>query len=497
MTTIAPQSHTPVLINHGQTPAFTPTQTSTNKPRNERAPLSILDFINGDGGDQTQTTLVDDGNLNVKLSVKNSLDPNSLKTRKTSETLIIETGDRSDTIHISHSANGGLNVEVNGKSYTFNVKHEKDGEPTRLHIRSHGGDDRIKIDADVMLPITVEAGDGNDHVQAGGGPTRLYGGKGNDHLQLGSGLGYAEGNDGDDTMIGGTGNVVMYGNNGEDCMYAGAGYANKKSHLDGGSGADHLYAGSGHTVLNGGLGDDVLIGHDRTTFYSGKGRDTLWTNNPKDLIYAKNSDQLRGTLGANLIPVTPNEAGKEGFSILGTEDEKQRIEDDLELLRSSPTGQKMLSEMDELARRNNAPVTLRIGSKSQYSADSGDSYIRNGIRGRSVTDGTIQYDPTNNRHPLQYEGSPIVGLFHEMAHSYNAGSGSNFSGTTKEQVGNKPAVDAPNVERQAVGLPTNETPFDFDNDPLTPPTSTNPAPLTENGLREEMGVTRRDSVSPE
>jgi N-acetylglucosamine kinase-like BadF-type ATPase len=74
-------------------------------------------------------------------------------------------------------------------------------QPTQLYIKSKAGDDRIKIDADVMLPVSVEAGDGNDSVTAGGGPSRLFGGNGNDRLQLG-GRGYAEGNEGDDTIMG-------------------------------------------------------------------------------------------------------------------------------------------------------------------------------------------------------------------------------------------------------------------------------------------------------
>ncbi|MBK3438390.1 hypothetical protein JJD70_17580 [Pseudomonas sp. MF7448] len=43
-----------------------------------------------------------------------------------------------------------------------------------------------------------------------------------------------------------------------------------------------------------------------------------------------------------------------------------------------------------------------------------------------------------------------------------------------------------------VGIPTDATPFDFDNNPNTPATNVNPYPFTENALREEMGVPLRD-----
>jgi hypothetical protein len=46
-------------------------------------------------------------------------------------------------------------------------------------------------------------------------------------------------------------------------------------------------------------------------------------------------------------------------------------------------------------------------------------------------------------------------------------------------------------ERQVVGLDTGEAAFDFDDDPRTPPTETNPAPFNENALRAELGLPAR------
>lgn len=455
-----------------------------------------------------ETTLVDDGNLVARESVT-SLEIDPKKPSILEANLTLETGNRADSVHISNRADGRLNVEVNGKHYAFNVRTEKDGEPTKLHIKTRGGDDNIKIDAAVRLPVTVEAGEGDDRVQAGGGATRLFGGKGNDHLQLGSGAGYAEGNDGNDTLVGGTGNAIMYGNNGNDRLYAGAGLPTKKSHLDGGTGADQLYAGNGHTVMNGGLGDDVLVGHDRTTFYSGKGKDTIWSAHQDDRIYAKASDRLLGASAAQSTVVTPNEAGKEGFDIHGTPDEKQRIEDDIELLRSSPTGQKMLTEMDAAARRNGASVPIQRAEQTLYELNptipiaprqkkpeaEGGHHVHNGVRGRPVTNSVINNDPASRHDNPVFQGTPITNLYHEMAHAYNGATGSFLSGTTEEQIGDKKPQQILNVERQAVGLPSDAEPFDIDNDPLTPPTSTNPPPFTENALREEMGHIQRTSYS--
>ncbi|NWA82181.1 hemolysin [Pseudomonas sp. D2002] len=508
MSAIAPRNYAPAPTTHAPTARPASTGNAKSKPTpSSAAPLTAPPLQAKDSPPAKVSTLVDDGNLIARLSTITPPSPpsdgDSLTKNATEDTLILETGDRSDTIHVSNRADGRLNVVVNDKTYIFNVKTERDGSPTTLHIKSNGGDDRITIDPDVKLPVTVEAGDGDDHVKAGGGTTRLFGGKGNDYLQLGSADGYAEGNDGDDTMVGGTGNMVMYGNNGRDRLYAGGGTAGKKSHLDGGSDADELYAGNGHTVMNGGLGDDLLVGHDRTTFYSGKGSDTIWSNNRDDRVYAKTSDRFFNAHGAVLTAITPSEAGKEGFSIQGTPDDKQRIEDDFELLRSSPIGQQMLAEMDTAARRNGAPVQVKRSDRSQFDYDRNkpspppnqkvpetpDEYhIHNGTRGRSATDSIIGYGTANSLNPARH-GSPIVGFYHEMAHAYNAVTGSFLPGTTKEHT----TVDTPNYERQAVGLPTGAQPFDFDNDPRTPPTSTNPTPFTENAIREEMGHTRRES----
>lgn len=46
-----------------------------------------------------------------------------------------------------------------------------------------------------------------------------------------------------------------------------------------------------------------------------------------------------------------------------------------------------------------------------------------------------------------------------------------------------------------MGLENTGRPFDFDGDPSTEPTTSNPKPLTENTLNEEMGVPLRMTYS--
>ena len=421
--------------------------------------------------------------------------------------LILETGNNRDRIHISQTRHGLLDVQVNDQLYHF-ASHDQHGKPLTFHLKSHSGDDTIVIDANVTQPLTVDAGDGNDRVRAGGGYTRLFGGTGNDVLRLGSGLGYAEGNDGDDTLIGGTADNVIYGNDGNDRLYAGAGAPHKKSYLDGGNGNDQLYAGNGHTVLHGGAGNDRLVGHDRSTFYTGSGRDRVIANRPGDRIHGKSGDAINHLNGSVFNAVSANAQPSTGFAIKGSAAFVQRVEDDLALLRSSPAGQQMLAEMNAIAQRNGAPVTLvedLLDTGSGYAYGSlelkalqqyerppvvGDDpkwgFMVNGVPGSRADRAEITY----NRSALDVLAgvtySPITTLYHEMVHAWNAANGTALAGSTTEALHGE-THDVPNNERQAVGLSTSAEPFDFDNDPATPKTTTNPAPFTENALNEEMG----------
>jgi len=87
---------------------------------------------------------------------------------------------------------------------------------------------------------------------------------------------------------------------------------------------------------------------------------------------------------------------------------------------------------------------------------------------------------------------PLASLYHELCHAYNYVTGTVFSGTTPEQLyPGMPAHQTANEELQAIGLPADFPPFDFDKDPLTPPTNTNPPPYTENGILQELGLPLR------
>lgn len=459
---------------------------------------------------QTRTkVLVDDGNLRASQALTQGL-KNPERPETLANVLFLETGKRADRIHISQRPDGQLYAQVNGRDYVLDTPDGRSNIPTLLHLKSGAGDDRITVAPNVNLRIEIDAEDGNDVIQAGGGKTSVYGGRGDDDITLGSDTGYAEGNDGNDILKGGRGHAVMYGNAGNDRLYAGSGPANKQSHLDGGAGNDQLYAGNGHTVLNGGLGDDLLVGHDRTTFYSGPGRNTLRANAIKARIHAQATDRLIGTQDSTLTPMTLTDAGRKAFSIQGPPDFIARVEDDLTLLRASPQGQKMLKALDEMAVKNGGPVLIvpsnrgnsyrfwstelqHLEQNNQVPAERTDpkwGYLKDGVPGSRADKGTIFYNPAAvyGTDPLFL---PLNQLFHEMAHAWNGANGTFLPGASVPTRDQPERPGPPNSELQAVGLVSNAPPFDFDNDPNTPPTSTNPAPFTENTLNAEMGLPLR------
>ena len=463
--------------------------------------------------DRRKHRLHTDGDVKISRLIDwNTLDPE--KPKITNNWLLVESGHHSDRIHVRSWPGDKLQILINDKPYFFDIK-EKQGPAQDLWIDAQGGDDTVIIDDDVKLRVDVEGGDGNDYIQAGGGRSRLYGGRGKDFLQLGSGLGYAEGNEDDDTVVGGSGNAVMYGNKGKDLLIGGFGPATKQSYLDGGDDDDALVSGSGHTVLHGGNDNDLLIGHDRTTFYTGKGRNTLLNNQRNDLIYANANDHFDRTRGSVFTEVKPSNAGEQGFTVeeghLGF---KQRVADDFEFLRSSPLGQQTLAKMDQLAVENGAKVTIKRGSSGNNSyeykrAELGDlspeaeetidpserGFIKNGVAGARANRAEIYFDPQSTIESTDRTNTavPVTALFHEIGHAYNGATGTFLRGGTTERLESGLSDVLPNLERQVVGLPNNAKPFDFDNDPATPPSAINPKPFTENGLNEEMGKPLRKS----
>ncbi len=393
--------------------------------------------------------------------------------------LAIETGNSADTVYVSPAKSGGADININGKTFYINNK-EQDPKVRELAIKTHGGGDHVRIAPEFKERVRVEAGSGNDYVEAGGGETRISGGAGNDHIRLGSGAGYAQGDEGDDIMIDGSGPGVLYGNDGNDRMFSGYFASNSRTFMDGGRGNDKMYTKSGESIMHGGLGNDLMVGCGRSHIYTGAGADLVVTAG-KDTIFSQGKNNITPRTTSKIINVPDRLVSAEGFVVKGSAEFRRRVADDLDFLNASPTGQKMLTEMDSAGSRDGPVEISKLDEDNGYFLADEEGDV-----------GAIQYNPS-----FSPQGKnrilPVVVLFHEMAHAYNNATSTELDGYTR--VGDGARGLEPNAERQAVGLWTNAAPIDFDGDPATPVASTNPTQFSENGLRAEMGEPLRTAYN--
>jgi hypothetical protein len=122
-----------------------------------------------------------------------------------------------------------------------------------IKVNLHNGAD-VLIARGVSIAMSIEAGEGNDHVYGGDANDVIRGGEGDDTLWGAGGRDRVYGGAGDDAAAGGGSNDTLYGDDGRD-------------RLDGGRGNDRLSGDAGADRCNGEQGDDVIIG--------GEGRDRL------------------------------------------------------------------------------------------------------------------------------------------------------------------------------------------------------------------------------
>ncbi|TKB88204.1 MAG: hypothetical protein E8D43_00245, partial [Nitrospira sp.] len=276
------------------------------------------------------------------------------------DTVVINTGNAKDDIQVTRGTSTVpgtevLNVNINGQPFQITLNDTLPGQPRQnLGINSGDGNDRIIAADDVRTHMDVKGGAGDDIITTGRGRDRVDGGEGNDRIQTRAGRDDVFGNSGDDVIDAGEGNDVVYGGDGNDTISGNAG----RDYLEGGRGNDALDGGNDQDVLSGGQGDDILRGgrgNDRV--YTGAGADTVDNQSGKDVVYGQAGEDTqtlgRGAKNKNVevdMTTAPG-AQQPGHSIKinGNPDFVQRVEADLELLRSSPDGRRMLAALDQAA----------------------------------------------------------------------------------------------------------------------------------------------------
>ena len=175
--------------------------------------------------------------------------------------LLIVSGDESDTIVLDASLNAGLTGSV--------------------ILSGGGGDDSINASA-ATFAVEVYGGGGHDNVITGAGNDLVDGEDGNDTLN---------GSAGDDTMLGGEGNDTLRGGGGADALDGG----DDNDYLLGqGGNGDTLLGGAGDDILDGGVGNDFLFG--------GSGNDLLLGGTGSDILSGGlDNDTLKGDAGNDIL----------------------------------------------------------------------------------------------------------------------------------------------------------------------------------------------------
>ena len=421
----------------------------------------------------------------------------------TNDQLVFTTnGSGNDQVQVSQRDDGTVDVSVNGETYEVAL-----AQGQELTLRVGAGEDVVEVAPNVRVNIVVDGGDGDDDITLqGSGNSRIDGGDGDDHVDLSASSGRNDvfGNTGNDGIVGGNGADVLYGGDGNDVIDGGDG----TNYLEGGKGDDEFDAATGKNMVSGGQGDDGIVSGSTqgNSVYLGAGDDTVDGVTGGDKVYAESVDAVNFAAGQSdtgqvVVNVEIDPSLGSSIAIEGSDAFRQRVEADLEFLRNSPVGQKMLAAIDsadpalrnpdsdhtvvirELAREENG-----YASPAAEGVTYGDVQISNGQPGQG-TQTFMNYNPSFSMDAFP---APIVVLQHELAHDYNFATGTMFAGTYRGDAPDSGRV--PNSERQAVGLPTSDPDgYNFDGDGTEEALFTNPDFLTENGMRTELGLPLRES----
>ena len=404
----------------------------------------------------------------------------------------------------------------------------------RIVILGGDGNDSITVDASVKESLMLVGGAGNDTISGGSGDDIIVGGAGDDNLEGlggndvivgGAGDDYGSGGDGRDTVQGGAGRDSLYGGRDSDLLLGGS----DNDYLDGGGGADGVYGQSDDDVVAGGRGDDYLDGGAGADRHIGaSGDDRYGALQSGDHVIAEMGERVDASAERTVErrAIDPALGRSLGFAEGSRAEFRTRVADDLETLRATGAGSLMLRNLDANARpvseggKGNGVTMRELTDRDNGFADTENRRTWRRDLGAANTPGDdviVSYNPSTNPRFGGTEASPPVTiLFHEFAHAWNMTSGNGISGTYENGVdpidsraqnvvvrnadgsivrdadGNVVfrSVFLSNVERQAVGLPV-----DHDDDASTPEQLVpwHPEQLTENGLRRELGLERRDS----
>lgn len=434
-----------------------------------------------------------------------------------------------------------------------------DDQAENLVIRTSNDRDYVELPPSANVRITVWTRDGDDFVGGGGDPGDDtagenpgvgVGGGGDDVIFLGEGDDVALGGTGDDQIFGGggsdnidgqDGNDIVFGGDDFDVIYGGRGDDELlgdmgNDFLEGGSGNDDLDGGQGDDVLSGGRGEDILWGRDgNDSLLGGRDRDINVGGEGDDTATSEEQDghldvettitiELTGEPGSVSIttpqPSWMTDAEYEAWL--------ERIDSDLELIRTTPSGREGLEALDDATDDsdsgwnpfdgNTHVIVVPYGDPDQVAQidSDGDGHddraytVADWLSGRGLP-GNYASPPggAHDDHAVVSGGGlhnnalddrpPVSSLYHELAHSFDQIRGGvpegDYSEVQVDHAGNEidRNDDVPRAELNSVG---NDLDGDGDIDTVeTDGGDEHPWELTENALRDDLGIERRPSYT--
>lgn len=440
------------------------------------------------------------------------------------EKMVIVSGtDGDDEITVKRGPEWTYDITVNGET-----KNYSQSDVRNMIIDGGKGNDRIIVDKDLSGDFRITGGEGNDYIRGGKGADVIIdnygqnfiaGGEGSDIIVAngfdipanagnnpysngiiatpitgniisgGRGNDYLEGSAAGDLIMTGSGNDTVYAKSGNDIVSAGAG----RKYIDAGRGDDYVRGGKDHNMIFGGDGNDVIdAGAGKNVILSGRGQDTVNAENSTGKIIYTDGDKVTPgqtqTTQYEPIDVPGNivvgDHAKPEQTAGSAEHEanlqasfQERVENDLEFMAASETGTSMLSHLKEAGHQVNITET-NGGNNCKNDGEGGAMY--NGIKGKGC-DSTIGYNVSRIQAGSLTdwaERPPVVGVYHEMAHSYNAATGTMDMMLRDDNGYEAGRWGTPGCEFQAVGIPAHR---------LEP----NPEGVTENSMRELLELPER------
>ncbi|GIH04008.1 hypothetical protein Rhe02_20750 [Rhizocola hellebori] len=396
--------------------------------------------------------------------------------------VVVNTGPGNDTVRVS------VDPATNEQLLTVNGVQHRYPPNAELTIRAGAGNDEVTVDPGTRLNLSITGGEGRDILRGGGGDETLvggdgrdqiYGGAGADRLSGGAGRDYLEGQAGNDRISGGMGNDTAYGLGGDDRLVGGEG----RDYLEGGRGNDTLDGGAGNDMLSGGRDNDTLRGGaGNDVMYGGLGNDSAAGGSGRDRFFGEAGDTTTGDVERR-TNLAINDTAR-FITVNGTPEFQERVQADLDMLRSSPRGQEMLTGLELAQASSHGTLTINEYNNPADPDNSTASF--------SGTANTIDYNPHYDQYPNAVRGQmqepPVTILYHEFGHVYDFMNGTSATGTHGHGIDT--GVD--NFERVVTGLP-----IDHDHNPHTPDRldPRHPYGLTENALLEELGEPTRPTYN--